>query len=263
MPLTGSYFQRVGEDRYKPTAQASGAWHAEEQHFSPLAGLIVHAIDRYRAGRPADGLALARISFDILGLIALEECEITVRTIRPGRTVELVEAVVVIGERAVVRARAWLLEVLDTAAVAAVPGERQAGPEAFEPWAMSELWGGGFIASVEVRRRSAGPGRSAAWLRTPLELVAGEPSSPAARFVALVDTANGIAVQQPPTEWMFPNTDLTIHFHRQPEGDWTGLDTTVTFGPAGLGVTSSTLHDVDGPVGRAEQILTVRPLPPK
>ncbi|EFF89683.1 conserved hypothetical protein [Streptomyces sp. e14] len=58
-----------------------------------------------------------------------------------------------------------------------------------------------------------------------------------------------------------PNVDLTVHLHRRPEGGWTGLDTTVVFGPSGQGLTSTVLHDVRGPVGRAEQILTVRPIP--
>ncbi|MER7842565.1 thioesterase family protein [Kitasatospora sp. NPDC096077] len=261
-----SYYQRTGEHRYKPTAHAQGAWHPDEQHFSPVGGLIVHAIDHHRAGqqvagRPAEGLALARISFDILGLIALDELEITVETLRPGRTIELVEAVASIAGRAVVRARAWFLAEQDTSAVAGTHDEPLPAPEEFEPWPMSEQWPGGYIASVEVRRRSTAPGRAAAWLSTPLQLVAGEPSSPHAAFIALVDTANGIAVREQPDAWMFPNTDLTVHFHRRPGGRWTGLDTRVSFGPAGHGVTSTVLHDVDGPVGRAEQILTVRPMP--
>jgi hypothetical protein len=33
----------------------------------------------------------------------------------------------------------------------------------------------------------------------------------------------------------------------------------VSFGPAGLGVTSSRLHDLEGPVGTLAQALTVRP----
>ncbi|MEV7601905.1 thioesterase family protein [Kitasatospora sp. NPDC089797] len=256
-----SYYQRTGEQRYKPTVHAQGAWHPDEQHFSPVGGLIVHAIDRHRADRPADGLALARISYDILGLIALDELEITVETLRPGRTIELVEAVASIAGRAVVRARAWYLAEQDTSAVAGTHDEPLPAPEEFEPWPMGEQWPGGYIASVEVRRRSTAPGRAAAWLSTPLELVAGEPSGPHAAFTALVDTANGIAVREQPTAWMFPNTDLTIHFHRRPGGRWTGLDTRVSFGPSGHGVTSTVLHDVHGPVGRAEQILTVRPLP--
>ncbi|MFJ9711008.1 hypothetical protein [Streptomyces sp. NPDC101234] len=112
--------------------------------------------------------------------------------------------------------------------------------------------------------RADPPGRttpSGPWVSTPLELVAGGAAGPLASYVALVDTANGIAVRQPPTAWMFPNVDLTIHLHRQPRGAWTGLDTKVTFGPTGQGLTSTVLHDVEGPVGHASQILTVRPLP--
>ncbi|MGW4895656.1 thioesterase family protein [Kitasatospora sp. NPDC004240] len=255
-----SYYERTGERSYKPTAHAGGAWDADEQHFSPLAGLVVHAIDRHLAGRP-EGLALARISYDILGRIALDECEITVETVRPGRTIELLEAVVVIGGRPVVRARAWLLATLDSSAVADSPHERLPAPEELTRWAMDEEWDGGYVSSIDVRRvPPRRRGRTSAWVSSLVDLVAGEPVSPLAAYIGLVDTANGIAVQQDPTAWMFPNLDLTIHLHRQPRGPWTGLDTTVTFGPTGQGLTSSVLHDLDGPVGQAEQILTVRPL---
>ncbi len=183
-------------------------------------------------------------------------------TIRPGRTIELIEAMVLIAGRPVVRARAWLLAALDTSAVAGGPDDRLTPPEALSPWSMTPMWPGGFIASLDARLVAPSrPGRAAAWVSTRHALVAGEPVSPLASYVALVDAANGIAVRQPPTAWMFPNVDLTVHLHRQPEGHWTGLDTTVTFGPTGQGLTSTVLHDVDGPVGHAQQILTVRPMP--
>ncbi|MFC7908242.1 thioesterase family protein [Streptomyces nigra] len=255
-----SYYERTGENRYKPTAHAGGAWNTAEQHFSPLAGVVVHEIDRHLAKRPGN-LALARISYDILGPIALDECEITVETLRPGRTIELLEAVVVIGGRPVVRTRAWLMASLESASVADTPVEPLPTPDELTPWAMNEAWNGGYVSSIDVRRMPPPrKGRTAAWVSSLVDLVAGEPSSPLASYVALVDTANGIAVQQDPTAWMFPNLDLTIHLHRQPQGRWTGLDTTVTFGPTGQGLTSSVLHDINGPVGNAEQILTVRPL---
>ncbi|MEU5593313.1 thioesterase family protein [Streptomyces sp. NPDC020298] len=231
-------------------------------HFSPLGGLVVHAIDRHRAAGPDNGLVLSRISYDILGRLALDECEIEVDTIRRGRTIELLEAVVRIAGRPVVRARAWFLACLDTTAVAGGPDDRLTSPESLTAWPMSEVWPGGYIASLDVRPvEPPRPGRTTAWVSTPLDLVAGVPVSPLASYLALVDTANGIAVRQPPTAWMFPNVDLTVHLHRRPRGPWTGLDTTVTFGPSGQGLTSTVLHDVDGPVGQAQQILTVRPLP--
>ncbi|MFG2890976.1 thioesterase family protein [Streptomyces sp. NPDC048248] len=252
----------MDEHRYKPTTHASGAWDPDEQHFSPLAGLIVHAIDRHLAAHPDTGLRLSRISFDILGRLALDECEVQVETIRPGRTIELLEAVALIAGRPVVRARAWLLADNDTTAVAGGGATPLRSPETLDPWPMTSVWPGGYIASLDVRPLAPPqPGRTTAWISTRLGLVAGQPVSPLASFVALVDTANGIAVRQPPTAWMFPNVDLTIHLHRRPEGRWTGLDTTVTFGPTGQGVTSTVLHDLAGPVGHAQQMLTVRPLP--
>lgn len=259
---TGSYYEPIDKHRYKPTVHASGAWDPDEQHFSPLGGLIVHAIDRHLATRPDCGLTPARISFDILGRLALDECEIQVETIRPGRTIELIEAVVLIAGRPVVRARAWLLSSSDTTAVAGGAADRLTPPESLKSWPLTSVWPGGYIASLDVRPLAPPqPGRTTAWITTQLDLVAGEPSSALASFVALVDTANGIAVRQPPTAWMYPNVDLTIHLHRRPEGRWTGLDTTVTFGPTGQGLTSTVLHDVSGPVGYAQQILTIRPQP--
>ncbi|MFE6163601.1 thioesterase family protein [Streptomyces sp. NPDC056486] len=258
---TGSYYEPIDEHRYKPTPHAGGAWDTDEQHFSPLGGLIVHAIDRHLATRPDSGLVLARISFDILGRLALDECEIRVETVRPGRTIELVEAVVLMADRPVVRARAWLLASGDTSAVAGGGADKLTSPEALTPWHMASVWPGGYIASLDVRPLAPPqPGRTTAWISTGLDLVEGQSASPLASYIALVDTANGIAVRQQPTAWMFPNVDLTVHLHRQPEGPWTGLDTTVTFGPTGQGITSTVLHDVNGPVGHAQQILTVRPL---
>ncbi|MEU6530677.1 thioesterase family protein [Streptomyces sp. NPDC046928] len=257
-----SYFEAIDDRRYKPTPHVGGAWHRDEQHFSPLGGLVVHALDRHRAASPDDGLVLARVSYDILGRLAVDECEIEVETVRPGRTIELLEAVVRIAGRPVLRARAWYLLALDTSEAAGGTAEPLTPPESLERWPMSELWSGGYIASLDVRP-VAPPraGRTTAWVSTPLDLVAGVPVSPLASYLALVDTANGIAVLRPPAEWMFPNVDLTVHLHRQPHGRWTGLDTTVSFGPSGQGLTSTVLHDLDGPVGTAQQILTVRPRP--
>ncbi|MGI5441493.1 thioesterase family protein [Streptomyces shenzhenensis] len=258
---TGSYYERIDEHRFKPTPHASGAWSPDEQHFSPLGGLVVHAVDGFLAERPDTGLVPARISYDILGRPALDECEIRVETVRPGRTIELLEAVVLIAGRPVVRGRFWLLAGLDTTAVAGGAGARLPAPEGLDRWAMSDLWPGGYIASLDVRTVAPPePGRTTAWVTTDLDLVAGEPAGPLARYVTLVDTANGIAVRQSPTAWMFPNVDLTLHLHRRPAGRWAGLDTTVVFGPTGQGLTSTVLHDADGPVGHAQQILTVRPL---
>lgn len=74
----------------------------------------------------------------------------------------------------------------------------------------------------------------------------------------MIDTASGLAVRASPAEWHFPNVDLTVHLHRHPVDDRLGFDTSVVFGPDGLGITSSVVHDSTGPVGRLEQMVTIR-----
>jgi hypothetical protein len=130
------------------------------------------------------------------------------------------------------------------------------------PLVATSTWPGGYIRTIEVLRGPAPePGEGQAWLRTALPLVEAEPATPLAAFLGLVDTANGMNVRLDPRRWAFPNVDLSVHLHRPPQGGpgrWIGLDTLVTIGAGGVGLTSTTLHDELGPVGRAEQILTVR-----
>lgn len=228
-------------------------------HFGPLAGLLVHELDRHRAGAPA--LTLSRVSFDILGFLGIGECEVRVRTVRPGRTIELLEAEAHIDGRVAARARGWYLADFDTAAAEGGEAEPLPSPDSLErDTMMIERWTGGFVNSLDVRVVGAArPGRTTAWLSSDHDLVEGDPIGAHAAFVALVDTANGIAVREDPRHWVFPNVDLTVHFHRRPAGHWVGLDTTVTFGATGQGVTATVLHDEQGAVGSAHQALTVRP----
>ena len=260
--MSPAYYRRVDDAVFDPTEEVGGAWHDDEQHFSPLSGLIVQAVAESRAARPDGPGTIARISHDILGVIPRERTTIEVRVLRPGWTIELVEAVTSVGGRAVVDTRVWLLADTDSAAVAGTETAALPPPLAWPSWPMSAVWPGGYIAGLQVHRDpESRPGRARVWLGTDRELLAGEPVDPVARYCAMIDTANGIAVRADPQAWIFPNVDLTVHLHRTPVGEWTGLDTTVSMGPTGQGVTATVLHDLDGPVGTAAQSLTVRPRP--
>ena len=257
-----SYFERIGSSRYRPTLHAGGAWTDDELHMAPVAGAIIDAIDVFNDHRPATSLGLARISFDILGKLPAAEFDVDVKVVRPGRTIELLEATMTAGGRPVIQARAWLLAHHDTSAVTGGQADRLPDPEGLASGSLTVVWPGGYISSLDVRHCGEPvQGRSRTWVSTDIDLINDQPVSDLARFVGLIDTANGIAVRESPKKWMFPNVDLTIHLFRQPHGRWVGLDTTVTFGAGGHGLTSTVLHDIDGPVGRSEQILVVKPLP--
>ena len=254
-----TYWRRTGERTYEPTEHVGGAWDPSTQHIATLLGVLTHAVEQDRDSRREDRLPLTRLSFDILGPVPLEEVAVDVRVERAGRTIELVEARAAHAGRDVVVLRAWLVAPHDTGAIAGTDLPAIPGPAEMEPWDVSTLWPGGFVASIDVRRKELGPGRSMCWVRTAHDLVEGEPVSRFAGAVALLDLANGMAVRADPTEVAFPNLDLTAHFFREPVAGWLGYDITVSFGPQGHGVTSTVIHDEQGPVATIGQALTVRP----
>ncbi|UYP18901.1 thioesterase family protein [Rhodococcus sp. Z13] len=254
-----SYFERLGPASFRATSHVSGAWNETEQHIAPALGLLAHVIETDRDERRDDGLAVARLSYDILGTVPIGRVDTRVEVLRPGRTIELVEATLVHDDRAIVRARAWLMQTRPTDGVAATALTPIPRPQELEPWDPTALWPGGYIDSVEVRRASLGEGRSSYWVRTDVALVEGDKVSDLARFAGLFDIANGMAVLADPRRVAFPNVDLTAHLFAEPRGEWLGFDTSVSFGENGIGLTTSVLHDEAGPIGTSSQILTVRP----
>jgi Thioesterase-like superfamily len=250
-----AFYVRLGEDRFVSTLHSQGAWRPGEQHLAPASGLVLAEMERRL---PSDKL-VSRVSFDVLGVIHSGKLTVDVQVVRPGGSIELIEASMRHGNRTSILARIWRLAGTDTTQVQGTEWAPLPPPDAMRAQAFSSVWGGGFIGSLEARQDvDARPGRGRSWIRTRYPLVAGETDPPVAGFVKLVDTANGLVVREPPSSVFFANVDLTVHFFRQPEAGWVGLDTRVNFGPTGLGETLSVLSDIRGPVGTAAQSLTLR-----
>lgn len=254
-PYPDAFFVRIDEHRFASTLHSQGAWQPGEQHLAASAGLLLAEVERQL---PSDKL-VSRVSFDVLGVIHSGEFTIEVKVVRPGRTIELVEASMRHGDQVSINARIWRLAANDTTHWQGHEWPQLPAPDQMRPLTFSSIWSGGFISALEVRQdASARPGRGLSWARTRYPLVAGESDPPVATFLKLVDTANGLAVRAQPGSVFFANVDLTVHFFRQPEAGWVGFDTRVSFGPSGLGETFLVLSDTKGPVGTAAQSLTVR-----
>ncbi|WP_198411125.1 thioesterase family protein [Microbacterium suaedae] len=254
-----SYFERISARELQPTPATSGAWNPDEVHIAPFIGLLLHEVERDAAARRGeDALTVTRVAYDIFGAFPLDPLRVDTRVVRPGRTIELVEATLSQGERTVLAARAWLQRAGDTASIAGDHDARIAGPDTM-PVASQDEWSGGFVRSIEVRRGEWQPGRGVFWAQSDLDLVAGEGASDLARAARLFDLANGMVPRAAPDEVLFPNIDLTLHVFRRPRRGWVGFDTSVAFGPDGHGLTSAVLHDDGGSFGRVSQTLTVRP----
>jgi hypothetical protein len=254
-----AYFEPLDGARYRPTNAVQGAWNSGEQHVAPALGLLTHAIERDRDARRDDTPVLTRLSFDILGTLPMDIVDIDVQMLRPGRTVELVEATLSHNGRPAVILRAWLQSTRDTRNIVGYDLAPMPAVETLPRWDAASVWPGRFVHTVEVRRREISPGRAQFWLRPTVSLLAGQPVAPLARTMSVLDIMNGVTPRRPPGTMAFPNLDTTVHLFQQPRTDWIGYDTTVSFGADGIGLTHATLHDAEGPIGTAQQTLTLRP----
>lgn len=249
---------------YQPTEHAQGAWNEHEQHMAPATGILTHELSQFA---PQDNMRIARISLDILGLIPFDEFTITTRCIRPGRTIELIEAVMSSRGRDCIIARAWRLMTQDTSQIAGLEDQQaKHNPEQLSEWQGMKGWPGKFIESVHlVSEADRRPGKGMVWITNEKQMVEGELTTDLVKLLGMVDTANGVVPRLgmglSKLQWMFPNTDLQIHMHRAPKGQWLGIEAVQQYGTDGIGLTSAVLHDVHGPFGRSEQILTIRPMP--
>jgi hypothetical protein len=247
---------------FHATASTTGPWFADAQHVGPPSALLARAMERLSDG-PAG--QLVRITVEVLGPVPAGEVRVSAAVERPGRSIELVAAEMSAGGRTVLRARGWRLAAGDTTAVAA--GEADPLPTPAEgtlQTAWSEGWLPGFIDAVEWRWVAGGPlrtgpGPGTAWLRQRVPLVAGEKPTPVQRLMVAADCANGVGAPLDLRTWLFVNTELTVHLHRPPVGEWIAVSATTVVGPTGAGTVSALLHDEHGHTGRSAQALIVRP----
>ncbi len=254
------YYLDLGDGRFAATIHTQGAWNPHEQHMAPVSGILAHSLENFQ---PRDELRIARISYDILGLIPDGEFEIVTTMLRPGRTIELVQAELVSSGRTAVRATAWRLQRSDTSAIEGIEDAPMSGPPESATVAALGEWPGAYIQSIDIRTLPGhAPGHGRTWIRPRHPLVSPGTFTDLARLIGVADTSNGIAVRVEPGPggYAFPNVDLQVHLYREPKGEWLGLQNSVTFGRDGIGLTSTVLCDTAGPFGRAEQILTLRSL---
>jgi hypothetical protein len=263
--MGGAFYERVGDDRYRATAHTAGPWSPDAQHMGPPAALLAREIERCAAR--ADTVP-ARLVYEVLGPVPVGDLIVKATVERPGRAVELLSAELsaVTGSggdiRPVVRAHAWRLAQNDTAYVAAGGPEPLAPPAAAGPMPIPADWLRGYLDAVEWRSLRGGlngSGRATVWARPLVEVVEGEQSTPLQRLCAVADSGSGVSHRLDIASWIFMNTDLTLHLHRQPTGEWFALDAETTIGPAGAGTAVTMLHDTAGPVGVGAQSLLVRP----
>jgi Thioesterase-like superfamily len=257
-----AFYQELEPGRFRATEHTQGPWSDDAQHMGPPAALLTREFERCGSGGDATArTSLVRLVFEVLGPVPIGELTVQATVERPGRTVELLSAELTAGGRTAVRARAWRAVHADTATVAAGAPAPMPTPTGTEPMVIPYGWRRGYLNATEWRAVSGGmtgTGTAKVWGRTLVDVVAGEQATPLQRLCAIADSGNGVSGRLDVRQWLFINTDLTLHLYRDPVGEWIGLDAETAVGPTGTGLASSVLHDEAGALGRGAQSLVIR-----
>jgi hypothetical protein len=260
--LSESVFRRDGE-AFVPTGHARGPWDPGQLHGGAPGALIAEAVQ-------ADGYVVARLTIDFLAPVAMAPLTISAQTTKPGRNLQLAEAEMEAEGRTVLRARAVRLRrgqvELPAEVGGAGAGGGGGGPEDGRPgrFPLDDGHAEGFHrTAMDIRFIDGdyGIGPARAWFRLQIPLVDDAPASPLARAIAAADFGNGISRVVDFADYLFVNTDLTVHLHREPATEWVLVDANTRLEPHGAGLAHSILSDERGQLGLAAQSLFVASRP--
>lgn len=258
--MEDAFFVAHGNGRFEATALTRGPWDRDAQHAGPPAALLGRAIEH--RGARADA-SVARLTVEILAPVPLGALEVETAVLRPGRSVQLLGAVLHARGREVMRCTAWQIRTQPDGGVPRVtrgfqppPGPQVAQTQPFFP----VPWDVGYHTAMEWRFVAGGfttPGPATVWMRMRHPLVADESPSPLTRVLIAADSGNGVSSALDFRQYVFINTDLTVYLSRPAVGEWVCLQAATSIEPSGVGLAESVLFDERGAIGRGLQSLFV------
>jgi Thioesterase-like superfamily len=247
-------------DGFTAAPATRGPWDAQMMHGGAPSALLAHTIEQLQHG---GDLAVTRLTIEFLGGVPVGPVAVGATLAKPGRRFQIVDATLDAGGRRACLARAVRVRRADMpdAASGFVPAEPLPPPETGSPLPQFVDLGEDLFYpdATEIRLVGGelGSGHAVAWIRLRGDLLPGVVPSPLARAAAAADFSNGLSWILPFDEWLFVNTELTVHLHREPAGEWIGLDARTVSDASGIGLSTGMLHDLRGPFGVCAQALFV------
>lgn len=232
-------------DSYQPLSQARSYWSKTALSGRAVVGLLGHEAER-RHGE-AEWVP-ARLTVDMFRLAPFEKLQIKTRIIKEGRRLRLIEADLVFAGEAAARATCQFLRTMP-----APPGR---------VWSPAP-WGAPHPDTIATRAESVRPRafemrtikgalgaleEKQCWVREKSGIVEGRPFSPFSRVAIAADYVSPYA-HAGDAGIQYMNTDVTLHLHRLPEGEWIGFESSGHEASQGIAVGHCRLHDLSGPIG--------------
>jgi Thioesterase-like superfamily len=255
-----TFFEPAGTGSFVATPATAGPWSADSQHGGPPSALAARALELHE---PDEGQRLARVTVDILRPVPVGKITVRARTVRPGRRVALLEAVLEADGQEVLQVRGWRIA-MPAGQGPSTPAGPTPPPIPAEqpPPAFPGGHTAGYLEAVDWRYVAGGfdtPGPASVWARPRIPLIPGEEPSPMCRTLLLADSGSGVSAALNPMQFLFINVDLTLILARDPDGEWLLLDAVTTIEGRGTGLAVTSVSDVRGRCGTAVQTLLVAP----
>lgn len=206
---------------------------------------------------------MARVTLEILRPVPIGPVRVEAEVVRPGRSVQMIEATLSGEDGPLMVARAWRIRTSEISILDDVVTTPQAppGPEEGDvPEFFETAQAVGYHTAMEWRSVNGGfrePGPATVWMRMGCALVDGEEPTPLQRTLVAADVGNGISAVLDWTRYVFINVDLSVHLERMPEGEWVCVDAVTLPQANGIGTAESVLYDERGRIGRAAQALLI------
>ncbi len=252
--------------RYVPDPICAGPWDAGAMHGGPPTALFGRTVVDHEAD-PGDW-HLSRLTVELVRPIPIAPLAIELELVRPGRRVQLVDAVMRTTEGLeVALARGLRIRHgdngLDEDRVVHPDPPHVPAPEtqAKIKYDYDRPFGEFFLGALEIRPvgidafSSKGPAQ--VWFKLLIPVLAGTPIQPLDRALTAADFPNGISRVVDPEHFQFINPDLTVNLHRHPEGEWVLLDGMSHVRRGGYGTAQAVLSDRSGLLGTSVQSLLV------
>lgn len=252
--------------RYVPDPVCAGPWDPGAMHGGPVAALVGRLIADHD-GNDADWF-LSRLTVELMRPVPLRPVTVDLEVRRPGRRLQLVDAVVRDPDGVeVVVARGLRLRRGDNG----LDEDRLMHPEppdVLGPAGLSSYdhthqrpFGNFFMDALDIRAvveaDFIGMGPAQVWFSLLVPVMAGEPVHPLDRVLTAADFPNGVSRILDPLEHQFINPDLTVSLHRYPSDEWVLLDGVSHARRGGYGMAQCELSDAGGHLGTSVQSLLV------
>ncbi|MCU1484295.1 MAG: hypothetical protein JWN67_1041 [Actinomycetia bacterium] len=254
-------------DGFVGTLLTQGGWHPDHQHGGPIQGLIARSVEQVPT---LAEMRVTRLTFDMVRPVPIgPRLEIRTQVLREGKKIQLVEALLLVGDVVHVRCTALRLRVEDVTGGRNLPASTSTdavlpGPETFEPVYRDLPHSPGFLRGMDMVRFPA-PGAPEGvfgyWIVLTAPLVAGEETGALSRLCVAGDFTNSIGVLVDQTAFSAINGDVNLQVLRYPTSDEVAVvgDTRFALGD-GLAISNAVLHDRTGPVaaGTTSQLIQLR-----